>query len=243
MAVHTARLHTRLDPVFLFDGRPCSLTRWLAARGVAVLHRRWRLLDEFNRVAVESGNRDLLGFAGGIFLRTDIPRICAEEGCADEEVLYTDCDVMFTGDPEPLFPGLRGAFFGAGPEFDPADTEKMNSGVMTMRLPALLSLQESFERFIRATMADCARYTDQFAYRAFFRHGWKGLPPELNWKPYWGENPQARIVHFHAVKPFLRPILAAGGGVPAQHLYARGAFGHYCRMWDGRFAEAGGASP
>jgi hypothetical protein len=235
-AVHSARTRTRLSPCFLFDGEPCALTAWLEANGVTVLRRRWRLLDEFNRVAGESGRTQLLGFAGGIFLRMEIPRLCEEMGWGDEQVLYTDCDILFTGDPEPLFPDLDGAYFGVGPEFDPNNVEDMNSGVMVMRLPAMRAVEGAFEQFVRETMADCARYTDQFAYKAFFRHGWKGLPPELNWKPYWGENPAARIIHFHAAKPFLRPILAGGGGTPDQRRYARGAYEHYCRLWDAEYA-------
>jgi len=238
VAVHTARHHTRLEPHFLYDGRPCALTDWLTGRGVTVTPSRWSLLDEFNRVAAESGHRQLLGYAGGIFLRTDIPRICAEQGWSDEEVLYTDCDIMFTGDPEPLFPDLRGSFFGVGPEFDRHDTENMNSGVMLMRLPALRGIAPGFERFIRNNLTACAQYTDQYAYRAFFRHGWRALPPELNWKPYWGENPAARIVHFHAAKPFVRADLAAGRGAPIQRELAQGAFNFYCGLWDEALAES-----
>jgi hypothetical protein len=29
----------------------------------------------------------------------------------------------------------------------------------------------------------------------------------LNWKPYWGENAQAKIIHFHGPKPFQRDYL------------------------------------
>ena len=29
------------------------------------------------------------------------------------------------------------------------------------------------------------------------------LPDELNWKPYWGLNSNAEIVHFHGPKPSL----------------------------------------
>ena len=28
------------------------------------------------------------------------------------------------------------------------------------------------------------------------------LPDELNWKSYWGANPDAAILHFHGYKPF-----------------------------------------
>ncbi len=233
VAVLTAARHTHLEPHLLYDGEPCELTQWLEGRGVVIINRRWRLLGEFNRVARECGRTELMGYAGGIFLRMEVPRVCAERGWADEEVLYTDCDIMFMGDPQPLFPDLRGAFFGVGPESDPEDPAHMNSGVMLMRLPALAALDGSFEEFVRIAMADCARYTDQFAYDVYFRHGWRALPPELNWKPYWGENPAARIVHFHGPKPFIRAALEAGmAGTQTQRDMARGAYAHYSEVWE-----------
>ena len=239
VAVHTARQRTRLEPYFLYDGAACALTDWLAACGVTVVHRRWRLLDDYKRVAVESGNTGLLAYAAGVFLRTEVPRFCQEQGWADEQVLYTDCDIMFKADPEPCWPDLRGAFFGAAPEMDEQDVEAINSGVMLMRLPALWAMESAFESFIRNNMAECARLTDQFAYRVFFRHGWKSLSTVLNWKPYWGENPEACIVHFHGPKPFLRGLIPAGEAAPVQHDLARGAFDHYCQLWDEALVAAG----
>ncbi len=239
VAVHTAWRCTRLEPYFLYDGSPCALTAWLAAHGVTVVPRRWRLMDEFRRVAVETQNTAFISFAGGAFLRTEVPAYCREQGWADEQVLYTDCDIMFTGDPESLWPDLRGAFFGAAPEIDAQDLEAINSGVMLMRLPALWPMEAAFDDFIRRNMAECTHLLDQFAYRTFFRHGWKSLSNALNWKPYWGENPDARIVHFHGPKPFLRTAIATGQAVAVQQELARGAFAHYCRLWDEALAAAG----
>jgi hypothetical protein len=239
VAVVTARRRTSLKPYFLYDGAPNPLTAWLDSKGVTVVPRRWRLLDRFREVARESGSTDLITFDGGIFLRTEIPGYCAEQGWDDEEVLYTDCDVMFTGDPGPLLPDLRGFFLGLGPESDMAKPDEINSGVMLMRLPAFRRMDEAFQRFIELNLAECARSTDQFAYREFFRHGWKPLPAELNWKPYWGENRHACIVHFHGPKPFLRPVIEAGGGLPVHRALARGAYTEYCRIWEHALADAG----
>jgi hypothetical protein len=53
---------------------------------------------------------------------------------------------------------------------------------------------------------------------------WSRLPLEMNWKPYWGWNPDASIVHFHGPKPqFIEAILSGKGEVPKvyQNIYAK----------------------
>ena len=52
---------------------------------------------------------------------------------------------------------------------------------------------------------------DEAAYRWFYRDEsgplWDRLRPELNWKPYWGENAETKIIHFHGPKPFQRDYI------------------------------------
>ena len=52
---------------------------------------------------------------------------------------------------------------------------------------------------------------DQTAYKMFyagiFGFKWHKLPPELNWKPYWGDYSSANIIHFHGPKPFQKEAL------------------------------------
>lgn len=73
------------------------------------------------------------------------------------------------------------------------------------------------------------------------RLGWQKLPSEFNWKPYWGQNPQARIIHFHGAKPFERDIMAPGKTPEhLQHLKASatGAYFEMSELWDDLLAEA-----
>jgi hypothetical protein len=239
VAVATARIHTSLEPVFLYDGNRNGLTDWLEAHGVTVVHRRWRLLDRFHALASAAGKTILIGYAGGVFLRTEIPSLCAEQGWTDERILYTDCDVMFTGDPEHLWPDLHGMFLGMAPESDPKRLDNLNSGVMLMRLPAMRMMDGVFQRFLETNLMEYAITGDQLAYLAFFRHGCRPLAPELNWKPYWGENPEARIVHFHGPKPFLRPVIEGGAGLHVHRRLAQGAYARYCEIWEAALAAAG----
>src|SRR4029077_12023275 len=138
----------------------------------------------------------------------EIPRLTAALGVDDEFALYTDVDVMFVGDVATALCQLRPKYFAAAPEFTLNDYEHMNSGVMLMNLRSLRQKDDEFRSFIQdhlETLVDTS--WDQEAYRRFFGRRtfitkvigtrWNQLTPELNWKPYWGTNPNAQIIHFH----------------------------------------------
>ena len=36
----------------------------------------------------------------------------------------------------------------------------------------------------------------------YINEGLNKLPLEYNWKPYWGINNEAKIIHFHGIKPY-----------------------------------------
>lgn len=193
VAVYSARQHTRLRPVCIYEGAENAFTRWLADAGVPVIHR---------RTCLHGWVPDLSPVARGAYLRLEIPAVCEERGWDDEYVLYTDCDVMFTGDPEPALRAVQPRFFAIAPEFARDDYAHFNSGVMLIRvrgfgaeLPALL---ETVRRHLPATVHPPY---DQAALQMHFADRIDRLPPELNWKPYWGSNPAAPIIHFHGPKP------------------------------------------
>ena len=70
---------------------------------------------------------------------------------------------------------------------------------------------------MRATTSSTGSPTIAVGYRTYrsarrsnrVRYGprWDRLRPELNWKPYWGENADAKIIHFHGPKPFQRDYI------------------------------------
>src|SRR4051812_23435326 len=98
VAVHTAQRFTRLEPHFLFDGAPNELTAWLERRGVTVIFRRSAFSEAFQQMTAATGKSFYQQMGPGILLRTEIPRLCVERGWDDDVVLYTDCDVFFTGE-------------------------------------------------------------------------------------------------------------------------------------------------
>lgn len=240
VAVLSARRHTTLEPIFLYDGPRNELVAWLEGRGVRVIARRTRLHASLAKLAEEKGDPFILQCGAGAFLRLEIPDLCAEEGWEREEVLYTDCDIMFMGNVADQLPELRGYFIGAAPEGEQDNPDFINSGVMLMRIPALRQMETVFWQFVHEKLDRMVTFGwDQAAYQWFYRHGWKHLRPELNWKPYWGINDAARVIHFHGPKPFHRLAVEHGVALPQQLQLAKGdGFAHYCRVWDAYLAEA-----
>ena len=192
VAVLSALQHTSLHPHLLFDGKSCAFTDRLQRLGVTVVFHRSSLFDAIN--LARPGDTDWQTIAHGAFLRIDIPQLDAESGF----VLYTDCDVMFQ--QEPTLAGIEPRYFAVAPEFVIGDYVNMNTGVMVINLAGMRSIAGEFDGFIRSGLADFPAY-DQGALREFFSGKYDHLPEKLNWKPYWGNNPDAEIIHFHGPKP------------------------------------------
>jgi len=236
VAVRTARRHTRLQPHLLHDGGETWLTRWLRAEDVAVITVRSRFYEMLAELAVATKVPGVLPVGAGAFLRLEIPHLPLE----DEFALYTDCDVMFTGDLAPL-EAMRPPLFAAAPSSRPHDYNAMNSGVLLMNLPALRADAAAFEAAVQEWLPGLVNSQgwDQEAYRRFYgrrllrRPRWDRLPMEYNWKPYWGVNPQARIVHFHGPKPYQRKALDGSRKLSQTvRRYDGPAFREYCALWD-----------
>src|SRR5512134_1007813 len=98
VAVHTARRHTSLSPYFLYDGLENDLTHWLRDQGVAIVPCRTHVYSGLKALAREHHDPNYLTVGAGAFLRCEIAALAPKLGITDEWVLYTDCDIMFTGD-------------------------------------------------------------------------------------------------------------------------------------------------
>ncbi|HVZ63919.1 MAG TPA: hypothetical protein VG936_04965 [Lacunisphaera sp.] len=244
VAVRTARRHTRLEPVFIHDGPDNRLTDWLADEGAQVVRRRSFLADEFERLPGLAANPTARAIAAGAYLRLEVPELVCELGWPDRHVLYTDCDVMFTAAFDGSLTACAPAWFAVAPEHDAADPAAMNTGVMVMNVDALRGDAPAFRRAVRELLAESVRSSfDQHAYRVHYRGKWENLPPELNWKPYWGRNPAAQIIHFHGPKPFQKYAVAAGVVPPGLARLATGAYGEYAAEYDRLLAEAAAEPP
>ena len=233
-AVASARAHTSLEPIFLYDGAASSFTAELQAAGVIVVHHQLSYLPNIVQRWHAIGHPPdamKLAIIAGAYLRTEIPNL----GYDDEFVLYTDCDVLFLSDPD--ISRFRPQFFACAPQRYQNDPIDMNSGVMVMNVPAMRSELANFYHFIVQNFERFGAF-DQDALREYYAGRYEPLPLELNWKPYWGINPNASIIHFHGPKPGVVRRLIETPDYPApaiwRELYQEhpAAYIEYLRRWD-----------
>lgn len=233
-AVMSAKANTRLQAHFLYDGAPNEFTAGLQHLGVTVMHRSLTFLPNiqgrWNQIRMPPDPLRLAIIAGA-YLRTEIPAL----DVPDEYIIYTDCDVLFLADPE--VERFRPAYFACAPQRDPQDLTDINSGVMVMNVPAMRQEVANFWHFIVNNFERFGAH-DQDALREYYAGRFDTLPLEMNWKPYWGVNPAARIVHFHGPKPGVVRHLLADLGYPVPPIWRElfdenpAAYAEYLRRWD-----------
>lgn len=198
-AVHSAIINANLTPICLcYDPDHklrADIVDFFEKKGVKLIRAVPRVLALARQIGMD------LSFmsestASGAYLRFEVPLIETE----DEFVLYTDCDVLFTGPVE--LDDLRPKYFACAPEFYKDKWDYCNTGVMLMNVPAMRATSNGL---IAMTIARWSAHLfwafDQGDINAFYFQGWDHLPLEYNWKPYWGANSEARVVHFHGPKP------------------------------------------
>lgn len=188
-AVDSAVKNTTLEPVFLYDGAENELTQWLREKGVKIIPHRVSFYNELK----DHYNEEELVIASGTFLRCDIPIIEQD----DEFVLYTDCDVLFLKDFECE---IKPKYFACAPQSNKRNFRQFNAGVMLMNIKSLRESHDKFIDFIRENIKILSTY-DQTAYQIFYGGKSSKLPIIYNYKPYWGRNDKAVILHFHGCKP------------------------------------------
>jgi lipopolysaccharide biosynthesis glycosyltransferase len=193
VAVMSANRNTSLIPHFLYDGGENQFIDEMRSFGVNIIHHRSTLYD--NIVADKPDDNLFIRIASGAFLRIDIPIIENDE----EFVFYTDCDVMFLKDPD--LRNIKPNYFAVAPEFTRGDYANMNSGVMLINVPEMRRIHEELIQHIKKSRISDLPAFDQGALRTFFKGIYDKLPETLNWKPYWGKNQDAEIIHFHGPKP------------------------------------------
>ena len=193
VAVQSCKDHAGLQPHCLFSGADPSRVNDLKEMGVQIVPHRPLLEKELRQ---GYGDEKYEIFCGH-WLRSDLPLVETEE----EFVLYTDIDVMFRHSLDAL--EMPTAAVAAAPEHDQAERRYFNSGVLLMNLPVMRGLLPEFHDAIRARLSGDFKYPphDQASFNEFYRSRMEWLPPEYNWKPYWGVNEAAAIIHFHGPKP------------------------------------------
>lgn len=230
-AVNSARIHTNLKPILVFDGEENEFIDTLRKKGVEVIFHRVKFYDAL--VERDRTSPGYASIASGAFLRVEIPLIEQE----DDYVLYTDCDVLFMQDL-PTF-NIYPEYFSCAPQTSKTDyLNDANSGVLVINVKKMRDTYPAFAEFIVNNLNAGWPGCDQENYRRFYAGKWDNLPLEMNWKPYWGENNNINILHWHGPKPeiildkIIEPELTL---YPAwESLYSRNknAYQYFFERWD-----------
>lgn len=246
VAVCTAQKFTSLEPHFLYDGQENGLTEWLEKRNVTIFNARSFLYEQLKQIAEKRNDENFLAIGAGAFLRTEIPKITLERNITDEYILYTDLDVMFLSEVVDSLEKMSPKYFAVAPEHLIDDYRQMNSGVMLMNLNNLRKKDSDFRDFMSKKIEIFAgKAWDQDAYKLFYKtlfgYKWGKLAPEFNWKTYWKDNPNAKIIHFHGPKPHQEEKLSSPK--PPAHLepllpLVTENYRKLCCVWKGFYSEA-----
>ena len=203
--VVSARKNTSLEMIALYDGphsHPCY--QIMIENGVNVIdhvfsHKKYLettypkefLLKSFGRVF----SYDKLA---GTFMRLDVPFIENKE----EYVLYVDIDIMFMKDitfediPKPKYIAATAEIY--------KDINKMknfNAGILVMNIKNMREKCSLIFEDLRHEKRNKVNIFDQGYLNQYCFHDMDILPLEYNWKPYWGINHDAKIIHYHGMKP------------------------------------------
>lgn len=235
VAVRTAGERTSLKPHCLYDGSPNQMTLWMESNGVRVLPVKSRFGGLLKEEAARKGNPEIERTGSGAFLRVEI--VSLPDLGDRERVVYTDCDVMFEADPVEYLRSSPCDLFSVAPESDANNYLYMNSGVMLMNIGRLRNSFKAFTKFIEDQLSSLVTQAwDQTAYNLFYAGQWNRLPLEMNWKPYWGENDNAVVIHFHGPKPTKIKDFEDGLKFVRPELVNEGYF-RFAKKWSGILAS------
>ena len=195
VAVITAKkTNPNLEPYLILDGEIDESINYLIDLGVKVIKHRLTFYDNL----VEHYKDDSIAL--GAFLRIDIPKICYDLKFDNDYILYTDNDVMFINDISSLNE-LKPNFFMCAGEFDKYFTPmSMNSGVLWINWREMYNDHSNFVSFIKNNLHNFRVY-DQDDLKLFYNNRLESFDFNYNYKPYWGDSNDIKILHFHGPKP------------------------------------------
>ena len=199
VAVKSAIKNTDFEIYVIFDGDKKTLN---LPEEVTIISHRHRCYDTFKSSSRCFNSEECLKIASGAFLRTEIPYLLDFLNEDDKFVIYTDYDVIFLhGDYSDLY-SIEPEILAACPEHDKNNWSYINSGVMVKNINFFKDNDKNIVDYINSNF-EKLRVWDQTMYNdLYINKGLNKLPLEYNWKPYWGINKDAKIIHFHGPKPY-----------------------------------------
>lgn len=205
VAISSALKNTDLEIVVLYDGDVAGDDYlYLKSLPINVINHKFSCANFLEKTYPKEWMMKTFGRVidysklAGTFMRLDIPFVEKEE----DYVIYADVDVLFYNNynweklPKPQY-------LLAGPEFvrDPKDIICFNAGILYMNVKSMRTVCSRIFKKLRSGIKNKINLFDQGYLNEECLNVYELLPLELNWKPYWGYNKSAIIVHFHGMKP------------------------------------------
>jgi hypothetical protein len=135
----------------------------------------------------------------GCFMKFDISLYEKD----DDVILYSDIDTMFLKDAD--WDSFKVQRLAVAPEFNKDyDLIKgyryFSAGIMLINLPELRKRREKLFDMLDNKIPPYQECWDQGFWNELYKDDFEEWGAEFNWKPYWGINDNANIIHIHGFK-------------------------------------------
>lgn len=203
LCLKSARENTSLDLYALYDGEIGDNSyNIFKENGVNVILCKCSFTDKLKKYYANSRFEGLLNSVErmlGCFMKFDIALYEKD----DDVVLYSDIDTMFLKDiPKEAF---NVKTLAAAPEFDKnfdiiKGNKYFSAGIMMLNIPELTKRREKLFEMLDNNIQPYQECWDQGFFNELYKDDFEPLSLEYNWKPYWGINDKAIIIHIHGLK-------------------------------------------
>lgn len=122
----------------------------------------------------------------------------------DEYILYADTDVIFLKDITLDSFNTLPKTVAVCPEFE--NTYKydyFNAGIMLLNIKSYIQAKKKLVEMLFKKQLAKIECCDQGYLNSIYENNFEKLDNKFNWKPYWGINEEAVILHLHGLKPKL----------------------------------------
>lgn len=120
----------------------------------------------------------------------------------DEYILYADTDLIFLKDITLNSFNKLPNTIGVCPEFkNTYRYTNFNAGVMLINLNSYKQAKEQLISLLNKRKKAKIECCDQGYLNTIYKKNFLKIPNTFNWKPYWGINDDAVIIHLHGLKP------------------------------------------
>ncbi len=198
--VVSVKVNSKAELICLYDGNDNEFISWLQISGITCIRRQ---VPFFNEIKEKYKGKKSIDYCAGAYLNLEIPNALLEKGIHDQFVMYVDTDTMILNKLE--LDSIKPDIVAITPDWEISNWKIMGGGIIVMNLKRLREDYSNFINHLRKHNFDFAFAgqgpCSQGAWNTFYKGSWGRLGPEYDWKPWWGYNSNAKIIHFSGPKP------------------------------------------